>query len=200
MPPSTEDILKPYIYNPSLIQKVSSRKTPNNISIVEPNPEWPSKYILLKTNINEALGCQITYIAHVGSTSVPDLPAKDVIDIDLTVHDASNEDIYVPALEAAGWQLFTREPDYYQHTLFICYDPPANLHVYSDGSAEIVRHRVFRDRLVRSREDRELYGQTKRDAAMEVAKIGGKMSDYSARKEDVVREILERAFSDEGYI
>jgi GrpB-like predicted nucleotidyltransferase (UPF0157 family) len=78
----------------------------------------------------------------VGSTSVPALPARPVIDIDLTVADPDCEQDYVPALEAIGFRLAVREPWWYGHRVLRADDPRCNLHVFGFDSPEIVRHRV----------------------------------------------------------
>ena len=60
--------------------------------------------------IRDALGDAVLDLEHVGSTSVPGLAAKPIIDIDLTVADNRDEAAYVPRLEAAGFELRIREP------------------------------------------------------------------------------------------
>ena len=64
-----------------------------------------------------ALGDRVLALEHVGSTSVPDLPAKPIIDIDLTVTDSSDEAAYVPALEQVGFVLQVREPGWHRAPL-----------------------------------------------------------------------------------
>ncbi|HXO25589.1 MAG TPA: GrpB family protein, partial [Streptosporangiaceae bacterium] len=63
--------------------------------------------------IRAALGWRALQLEHVGSTSVPGLAAKCVIDIDLTVADPEREQDYVPALAAIGFRLVIREPWWY---------------------------------------------------------------------------------------
>lgn len=197
---SVARILEPYDYRPELIEKVSERKFPNCLVVSPPDPTWPETFKDLEAQIQYALGNECVYVAHVGSTSVPGLPAKNIIDIDVTVKDAADESTYVPALEAIGFQLLTRERHYYEHRFFVSYEPKANLHVYSTDSAEVIRHMIFRDRLKQSAEDRELYGRTKVWASETTIAQGGKMSAYTARKQAVVREILDRAFRDVGFV
>lgn len=196
----TENVLKDYIYDSTLIEKISPRKVPANKEVVPYDSSWPQKYQLLEEKILTALESQCKYVAHVGSTSVPNLPAKNIIDIDVMVADAADESTYVPFLEAVGFQLLTRERHYYEHRLFVFYDPPTNLHVYCVESAEVIRHRVFRDRLRASIEDRELYANAKLEAAKNTVGVGKKLSDYTAAKEPVLREILQRGFRDAGFI
>lgn len=195
-----EKILQDYTYQPELIEKVATRKSPASLSIVAPNPDWPKIYTELEAQILYALGPACEYIAHVGSTSVPGLPAKNIIDIDVTVKDATDEATYVPALEAIGFQFFSRERHYYEHRLFISYSPHANLHVYCNESAEVIRHRIFRDRLRKSPSDRDLYAIAKIKASAATIGAGGRMSQYTERKAGVIRQILRRGFKDVGLI
>src|SRR5579871_4979524 len=74
-----------------------------NIAIVAYDPRWPAAYRLLASRVREALGEEVLALDHVGSTSVPGLMAKPVIDIDLTVADGADEAAYVPALEQYGF-------------------------------------------------------------------------------------------------
>src|SRR5215469_1630469 len=81
-----------------------------SIEVSDPDPGWPARYEELAGQIRDALGWRVLGLEHVGSTSVPGLAAKPVIDIDLTVADPGREQAYVPALEAAGFALVIREP------------------------------------------------------------------------------------------
>ena len=85
------------------------------IVLADYEPVWPMLFEREETRMRAALGERALRIEHVGSTSVPGLPAKPVIDIVLVVEDSSDEDAYVPALEAAGYVLRIREPDWYEH-------------------------------------------------------------------------------------
>jgi GrpB-like predicted nucleotidyltransferase (UPF0157 family) len=87
----------------------------------------------------------VLVVEHVGSTAVVGLPAKPVIDIDLTVADSVDEAAYVPALEGVGFRLVIREPWWHEHRCLVHDDPRCNLHVFSPGAPEPVRHRIFRD-------------------------------------------------------
>src|SRR6185369_2703908 len=96
--------------------------------------------------IRSILGPQVKLLEHAGSTSVPGLPAKPVIDIVLAVPDSSDESTYVPAMESAGYVLRIREPEWYQHRVFKGPDTDVNLHVFSVGCEEIDQMLLFRDR------------------------------------------------------
>ena len=154
----------------------------------------------LAHRIRGALGWRVLQLEHVGSTSVPDLPAKPIIDIDLTVADPDDEPAYVPALEAAGFELRVREPWWYGHRVLRAVEPRCHLHVFGFDSPEPVKHRIFRDWLRGNPADRELYAEAKRAAAAAANARGEHAMQYNARKEQVVREIYHRAFVAAGLL
>jgi GrpB-like predicted nucleotidyltransferase (UPF0157 family) len=127
------------------------------VRISEYDPEWPLLFEREAERIRTALGERALRIEHTGSTAVPGLPAKPVIDILLVVADSSRESDYFPALEQAGYRLRIREPEWHQHRMFKGPDTDVNLHVFSPDAGEVERMLVFRDRLRANAEDRELY-------------------------------------------
>ena len=129
-------------------------------------------------------------IEHVGSTSVPGLAAKPTIDILLVVANSADEDSYVPAMEAAGYGLRIREPDFHEHRMFLDHDRTTQVHVLTDGNEEIERYLLFRDRLRTNRADRELYERTKRALAQKEWKY---VQNYADAKGPVVEDIIARA-------
>jgi GrpB-like predicted nucleotidyltransferase (UPF0157 family) len=160
------------------------------IALVEYDPRWPGLFEREADRIRSALGDRALRVEHVGSTSVPGLCAKPVIDILLVVPDSSDEASYVPALEAAGYKLRIREPEWFEHRLFKGSDTDINLHVFSEGASEIERMLCFRDWLRTCEEDREKYARVKRELAR---RSWRHVQDYADAKGDVVREILDRA-------
>lgn len=137
-----------------------------------------------------ALGDRVVRIEHVGSTSVPDLAAKPVIDIVLVVADSTAEDAYVPALESSGYVLRIREPEWFEHRMFKGANPNVNLHVFSSGCPEVDRMLRFRDWLRANAVDRELYQRTKLALAQQE---WGEVQNYADAKSAIVAEILARA-------
>ena len=169
--------------------------------IVEHDAAWPLAYAALAALVREALPQEtVVDLAHVGSTSVPGLPAKPIIDLDLTVPDPAAEAAYVPALEAAGFRLVVREPWWQEHRVLKHADPAAHLHVFGPGSPELVRHRMFRDWLVEHPRDRAAYAEAKRRAAAASNTTDGTMQDYNALKQPVLREIYDRMFRAHGLL
>lgn len=170
------------------------------IDVVDPDPGWPAAYDGVAARIRAALGWRVLDLQHVGSTSVPGLPAKPVIDIDLIVADPDHEDAYVPALTRAGFELRVREPWWFGHRVLRHDDPRCNLHVFGLDSPEPVKHRIFRDWLRGNDGDRDLYARAKRTAAEAANSAGEHVMQYNARKQDVVREIYQRAFTAAGLL
>jgi GrpB-like predicted nucleotidyltransferase (UPF0157 family) len=170
------------------------------VRIADPDASWPEWYAELATRIRAALGWRVLVLQHVGSTSVPGLVAKPIIDLDLVVADPDDESGYVPALEAAGFELRVREPWWYGHRMLRAAVPPGNLHVFGYDSPEPVRHRIFRDWLRGNPDEVERYAQAKREAARAANAAGEHVMQYNARKERVVREIYHRAFVAAGLL
>ncbi len=162
------------------------------INLVEYDPSWPKLFAREAQRIRSALGPSALQIDHIGSTSVPGLIAKPIIDILLVVADSTNEASYVPPLEAAGYVLRLREPYWRQHRLFKGPDTNINLHVFTIGSVEIERVLLLRDWLRRNGADRELYAETKRQLA---AKEWRYVQHYADAKSNVIEAIISRALA-----
>jgi GrpB-like predicted nucleotidyltransferase (UPF0157 family) len=160
------------------------------IEICEYEPEWPALFAREDARIRSLLGARVIRLEHAGSTSVPGLPAKPIIDMVLEVPDSADEHAYVPALEAGGYRLSIREPDWYEHRLFKGPDTNVNLHVFSAGCEEVGAMLRFRDHLRGNPEDLELYASAKRELAGRDWKY---VQQYADAKTEVVREILARA-------
>ena len=160
------------------------------VNLVPYDPNWPRVFSGLARRIRGALAEEVLLLEHVGSTSVPGLSAKPLIDLVLAVADSRDEPVFVPPLEAEGFVFHRREPDWYQHRLLKTPDNEGNLHVFSRGCEEIERMLVFRDRLRTDEGDRKLYERTKQDLAR---RSWSSVQEYADAKSAVIREILKRA-------
>ena len=129
------------------------------------DPAWPDLYAREAARIRSVLGDRVVQLEHAGSTSVPGLSAKPVIDILLVVPDSADEEAYVPDMTAAGYRLVIREPEWHEHRLFKGPDTNINLHTFSPGSGETRRMLAFRDRLRTHPEELAEYEATKRELA-----------------------------------
>ena len=160
------------------------------IALMEYSAEWPALFVREAERVRATLGDRVKMLEHVGSTSVPGLAAKPIIDMILAVADSADEPAYVPAMGSAGYVLRIREPEWHQHRLLKGPDTDINLHVYSFGCPEIDRMLMFRDWLRSNDADRELYERTKRELAKQTWKY---VQDYADSKTSVVEEIVARA-------
>ena len=169
-----------------LIGGIEKRK----IVVVDYDPSWPEKFAKHAEILSQALGSKALAIEHVGSTSVPGLAAKPIIDIDVIVEDSSDEATYLPELVQAGYVLRVREPDWHQHRMFRTPELNVHIHIFSPGCTEFTRHLDFRDHLRTHPDDRLLYESLKRRLANE---DWPDMNAYARAKTEVVEQILTRA-------
>jgi GrpB-like predicted nucleotidyltransferase (UPF0157 family) len=160
------------------------------IELVDYDPGWPALFEREADRIRAILGKRALRIEHVGSTSVPGLAAKPIIDMVLAVADSSDEDAYVAPLESAGYVLRIREPDWHEHRVLKGPDTNINLHVFTSGSDEIERMLAFRDRLRDHDDERLLYERAKRELAERRWQY---VQDYADAKTEVVEAIIARA-------
>jgi GrpB-like predicted nucleotidyltransferase (UPF0157 family) len=160
------------------------------IEIREYDPEWPGWFAEEETRIRGVLGERVLLLEHVGSTAVPGLPAKPLIDLAMELEDTADEAAYVPELEAAGYVLRIREPDWFEHRLFKGPSRDINLHVFPAGCVEVRRMILFRDWLRANAEDRAVYAGVKRQLAARPWKY---VQQYADAKSPVVAEIMARA-------
>ena len=175
------------------IQAASVGEAPQlngTVTLAEYDPEWPKLYEREAERIRALLGDLVVLLVHVGSTSVPGLAAKPVIDILLEVPDSDDEDAYLPTLEAAGYRLTIREPDWEKHRLFKGPDTNINLHVHSPGNGQTERFLLFRNRMRAHPEELALYLGKKRELA---ARTWRYTQNYADAKGEVIEEIITRA-------
>ena len=166
------------------------RRVDGPIHLADYDPDWPALYEREAARVREILGDRVRLLEHVGSTSVPGLPAKPIIDILLVVEDSSDEPAYLPRLEAAGYVLRIREPDWYEHRVCKGPDTNVNLHIFSVGSPEIARMVGFRDRLRSDPAAFTRYLDAKRDLA---GRDWDFVQQYADAKSEVVEAIIAEA-------
>lgn len=158
-----------------------------DIVIAPPDTEWPRIYRDHERRIRAALGLEALAVEHIGSTSVPGLPAKPIIDILLVVDDLTAEEDYLPQLEAAGYPLRVREPG---HRMVRTPQRDVHVHILEQDDEQIEEYLLFRDRLRGDATDRDLYARTKRRLA---ARDWPDMNAYADAKSDVIAQIKENA-------
>jgi GrpB-like predicted nucleotidyltransferase (UPF0157 family) len=185
---------------PGVNPYVAGQAPSSDVRIIPYDPAWPAAYEQVAGRVRTALGDNALELAHVGSTSVPGLAAKQVIDIDVTIADNHDESSYVPKLQEHGFTLVIREYWWYGHRLLTHREPRANVHIWSPDCPEAARHLIFRDWLRDHPEDRTRYLEAKQDAAAHINATGGHTNDYNSHKQTVIREIYGRAFTALGLL
>lgn len=157
------------------------------IELVDYDPAWPELFEREAEKIRAALGERALGLEHAGSTSVPGLAAKPIIDIVLTVPDVNDEAAFLGRLQRAGYVLRVREPG---HRMFRTPDTSVHLHVLTEDDDEVERYLVFRDRLRSSVTDRMAYERLKRELA---SRDWEEIGLYADAKGTLIESILARA-------
>ncbi|KAA1419927.1 GrpB family protein [Mumia zhuanghuii] len=177
----------------AFVSGTEPRVVGGRVAVVAYDPAWPAAYARIADAIHEALDGRAIAVAHTGSTSVPGLAAKPIIDVDLIVADPADEPSYVPPLERLGYVLRIREPWWEQHRMLRLDDPlQVNLHVFGPDAAEPRRHLLFRERLLADDADRTAYARLKEELA---TREFGTVMAYNAAKARLIYEIYEHAFA-----
>jgi GrpB-like predicted nucleotidyltransferase (UPF0157 family) len=157
------------------------------IQVVAYDPAWLARFEHERQRIAAALGAGARRVDHIGSTAVPGLAAKPIIDIDLSVDDPDDERAYVPALAHAGYRLRVREPG---HRMLRTSTLDVHVHVCAAGSDWEVRHLLLRDWLRTDPRDRAAYAALKQDLA---PRDWSDMNAYAAAKCELIQQITDRA-------
>jgi GrpB-like predicted nucleotidyltransferase (UPF0157 family) len=166
---------------------VGGREPVSSIAIVDYDPAWPARFERERARIGQALGDAAIRIEHIGSTAVPGLAAKPIIDILVTVTDPDAESAFAPALVRAGYRLRVREPG---HRMFRTPHRDAHVHVWADDDAEVDRYLALRDRLRASSEDRTAYERLKRELA---SRAWDDTNHYADAKGSLIEALLAQA-------
>jgi GrpB-like predicted nucleotidyltransferase (UPF0157 family) len=164
---------------------IGGREKPR-IAIADYDPRWPARFDRERARIREALGAAAIAIEHIGSTAVPGLAAKPIVDVLVVVDDPDDDAAIVPAMEAVGYELRVREPG---HRMLRTPARDANIHFWSAASGEVERYLDFRDQLRRSADDRLAYERLKRELA---TLEWEDMNEYAYAKGGLIETILSR--------
>jgi GrpB-like predicted nucleotidyltransferase (UPF0157 family) len=161
-------------------------REPAILEIADYDPAWPARFEEERARIEAALGPQVLRIEHIGSTAVPGLAAKPIVDVLVVVEDPDAELRYARLMESEGYMLRVREP---RHRMFRTPARDVHVHVWPAGSAEVDEYLLLRDWLRAHADDRRLYEEAKRALA-------GHWRDanyYAEAKTPVIDEIKARA-------
>lgn len=160
------------------------------IELVPYDAEWPAQFASWRRRLAHALGPTARRIDHFGSTSVPGLPAKPVIDIMVRVDDMTQEQLYVPQIEALGVQLRSRDDDHRFFRPFAGRPRNVHIHVVNLGSKWGRKDLLFAAYLRQDAAARDEYLRGKELAA---ARWGDDRIAYTEAKTEVIRPIAARA-------
>lgn len=156
------------------------------IKVVPYNPQWPDQFQREASSIQHQLQDGVVHIHHIGSTSVPGLMAKPIIDIILEVRDLASLDRQQAKMEEIGYEVmgeygisgrryFRKGGDQRTH----------HVHAFATGDPHIKRHLAFRDYLIAHKEVAKAYGELKREIA---SRIQHSMEHYGDAKGPFVQE------------
>ncbi len=161
------------------------------VIVADYDPAWPRLFEELRDRVVAALGDLVVAVEHVGSTAVPGLPAKPIVDLDVVIATAADLPAAIERLATLGYvhrgdlgipgrEAFSRPSD----------TPPHHLYVCARDSTELRRHLLFRDYLRTHPEDARAYGALKRQLA---TRFRDDREAYTEAKSAFVAEILRRA-------
>ena len=163
------------------------------IYMVPHDPQWRQEFENEAKQITKALGDSVVMVHHMGSTAIPNIYAKPVIDVLLVVTDHTGLDAKQAAMEALGYKAFgefgipTRR---YFRKDNADGDRTHQVHAFEDGSPQVVRHLAFRDHIIAHPEAAQAYSDLKRELA---AKHPDDMEAYMDGKHEFIQEIDRRA-------
>jgi len=162
-------------------------REPVSVIVMDYDERWRQRFEEFAGRVRRALGAQVLALDHIGSTSVPGLAAKPIVDMLLTVATLTDEAAYVPPLESVCFELRVREPD---HRMLRTRTRDVHLHVYERDRSEVGDYLDLRDWLRIDAADRELYAATKRRLAQQT---WCDLNYYADAKSEVIRDVLGRA-------
>lgn len=171
---------------PPRLELIGGREA-RTVVLVPSDPAWPARAETLRAELAVALAGVAVRVEHIGSTSVPGLDAKPILDLQVGVPDPGDEPAFGPSLGRLGYELRVREGG--EHRMYRTPAHDVHVHLWIAGSDHERRHLVFRDWLRRSPGDRALYAETKHA----LAGAWDDMNDYAHAKGEVIAQITERA-------
>lgn len=170
-----------------LAKTIIGDRQPGPVVLVEYRADWVTHFERIRKQLARALGASARTIEHIGSTAVPEMPAKPIIDVLVTVDEVEDEYLYLPVLVGLGYEPRVREPG---HRMFRPSSRDAHIHVWAEGSAEHRDYLLLRDRLRASPEDHAAYARLKHQL---VSEDWPDVNYYAEAKSPLIAEILERA-------
>jgi GrpB-like predicted nucleotidyltransferase (UPF0157 family) len=162
------------------------------IEVVRYDPAWKAEFIKESKSIYDIMGKEILKIHHIGSTSIPGIVAKSVIDILVEVKNIENIDLYNEGLKNLGY-IAKGEYGIENRRFFLkgLYNRTHHIHVFETGNSEIKRHTNFRDYMIEHPEESKQYGELKKELAI---KFRYDNEGYCNGKDTFIKEIDKKAY------
>lgn len=156
------------------------------VVVVDYDGSWPARFEESKASLESALGPVASRVDHIGSTAVPGLSAKPVIDVQVSVADIEDESAYRQPLENLGYMLRFRSPE---HRFFRAPEAPrtTHIHVVETGNTEARKNLLFVAYLKAHPKRRNEYAALKQRLA---ARFRGSRKDYLAGKAEFIQDTL----------
>lgn len=162
------------------------------VEVVPHDPAWAQSFQAEAEVIRAILGSEVVAVHHIGSTAIPGISAKPIVDIMVEVRDIARVDAYADRFAAQGYRpmgengipgrrYFIKGPDEAR---------THHVHIFAAGNPEIERHLTFRDYMIAHPEDARAYSRLKEDLA---ARFPTDIDSYVAGKDAFVKEIDRRA-------
>jgi GrpB-like predicted nucleotidyltransferase (UPF0157 family) len=165
----------------------------SKVEVVPHNPQWRDAFEAEAKQVAAALGEHVVAIHHIGSTAIPNIYAKPVVDLLVEIRDITEVDGRSSAMESLGYEVMG-EYGIPGRRYFRKDNPEGirthNLHAFEAGSAEVERHLTFRDYMVAHPVDAQRYSELKRKLAEEHPQS---MDGYMDGKDGFIKEMERRA-------
>lgn len=162
------------------------------VEIVPPNPAWPDAFQSESRRVALALGNNVTTIHHIGSTAIPGIYAKPVIDMLVEVRDLTQVDANESAMIALGYEALGE----FGIRRYFRKDNTDGVrthhaHIFEHSSPEVARHLAFRDYMIAHPEVAQQYGDLKRQLADQLNRDD--IEGYMDGKDEFVKTMEKRA-------
>jgi GrpB-like predicted nucleotidyltransferase (UPF0157 family) len=163
------------------------------VEVVPHSPGWAAEFRAEADRLTAVLGDEVVAVHHVGSTAIPGISAKPIIDILLAVREVERLDDLSPEMAALGYEargefglpgrrFFIKETDGRR---------THHIHAYTVGNPELERHLAFRDYMISHPENAEAYGRLKENLAQEATDFEG----YMDGKDAFIKEMEKKALA-----
>ena len=169
--------------------------TGQTVHVADYDPQWPATFEQLRSRIAAALGPLALRVEHVGSTAVPQLAAKPIIDLDVVIGSRADLPAVIAALHPLGYRpqgdLGVAGREAFNN---LSGAPPHHLYVCAADNCELARHLAFRDFLRTHPDTARAYGELKRSLA---SQFRNDRNAYTEAKTAFIEQVLAASAADD---